>query len=161
MSFQPEDLRETMRSWTSGVVLVTSQFQGRRHGMTVSSFTSVAVEPPLVLVCIDTSSRTHDLIVNSGTFAAAILAEDQREISDRFAGRHGEFEDRFESLAVITTPSGCPIPEGSLAYFDCRLSATHPGGTSSVFMGEVTEAKNLRQAPPLIYHDQRYRLLVE
>lgn len=161
MTFQPEDLREMMRSWTSGVVLVTSQFEGRRHGMTVSSFTSVALEPPLVLVCVDTSSRTHDLIVTSGAYAVAILAEDQREISDRFAGRQGEFEDRFESLDVITTPSGCPIPEGSLAYVDCQLSATHPGGASSVFMGQVTEAKILRQGSPLVYHDQQYRKLAD
>ena len=161
MTFQPEDLREMMRSWTSGVVLVTSQFEGRRHGMTVSSFTSVALDPPLVLVCIDTSSRTHDLIVNSGAFAAAVLAEDQRDISDRFAGRQGEFDDRFESLQVITTPTGCPVPAGSLAYVDCRVSATYAGGHSSIFLGEVTEAKVLRQDSPLVYHDQHYHRLAD
>ncbi len=150
-----------MRTWTSGVALVSSHFEGQRHGMTVSSFTSVALAPPLVLVCIDTSSRTHDMIANSGVFGAAILAEDQREISDRFAGRQGEFEDRFESLSVISTPSGCPVPEGALAYVDCRVTAAHPGGASTVFMGQVTEAKILRQAPPLVYHDQLYRHLAD
>jgi flavin reductase (DIM6/NTAB) family NADH-FMN oxidoreductase RutF len=161
MMFQAEDLREMMRSWTSGVALVTSHFEDRRHGMTVSSFTSVALAPPLVLVCIDTESRTHAMILNSKIFAAAILAEDQREIADRFAGRQGELEDQFESLPVITTPSGCPIPEGALAFVDCRVTAIHSGGASNVFMGQVTEAKILRQAPPLVYHDQHYRHLAE
>ncbi len=161
MTFQPEDLREMMRSWTSGVALVTSHFEGNHHGMTVSSFTSVALDPPLVLVCIDTSSRTHDMILNSGAFAAAILAEDQGQVSDRFAGRQGEFMDQFEALSVITTASGCPIPEGSLAYVDCRVTATHPGGSSTVIIGQVTEARILRQAPPLVYHDQHYHRLAE
>ena len=161
MTFRPEDLREMMRSWTSGVALVTSHLDGHRHGMTVSSFTSVAMAPPSVLVCIDTTSRTHDMILSSGIFAVAILAEDQREVADRFAGRQGEFEDRFESLPVITTASGCPIPDGALAYVDCRVAATHSGGASTVFMGQTTEAKILRQAPPLVYHDQHYHRLAE
>jgi len=150
-----------MRSWTSGVALVTSHLDGHHHGMTVSSFTSVAMAPPLVLVCIDTSSRTHEMILDSEIFAVAILAEDQREIADRFAGRQGELEDRFEDLPVITTPSGCPIPDGALAYVDCSLAATHSAGASTVFMGQATEAKILRQAAPLVYHDQHYRRLAE
>jgi len=161
MSFQPEDLREMMRSWTSGVALVTSHFEDQPHGMTVSSFTSVALAPPLVLVCIDTASRTHEMILKSEIFAAAVLAEDQREIADRFAGRQGEFEDQFEFLPVITTSSGCLIPEGALAYVDCRVTAIHSGGASTVFMGQATEAKILRQAAPLVYHDQHYRRLAK
>jgi flavin reductase (DIM6/NTAB) family NADH-FMN oxidoreductase RutF len=159
MSFQPEDLSETMRSWTSGVTLVTSHFEGHDHGMTVSSFTSVALEPPLVLVCIDISSRTHEMILRSEIFAAAILAEDQQGVADRFASRKGEHDDRFASLPLITTPGGCPIPEGALAYIDCRLAATHSAGASTVFMGQVTDTRVLRQAPPLVYHNRAYRRL--
>jgi flavin reductase (DIM6/NTAB) family NADH-FMN oxidoreductase RutF len=159
MTFQPDDLREVMRTWTSGVALVTSHLDDDRHGMTVSSFTSVAMTPPLVLVCIDTSSRTHEMIMTSEKYAVAILAEDQRELADRFAGRKGELEDRFASLTVIETPNGCPIPEGALAYIDCRVAAAHPAGASIVFMGEVLAVKILRQAPPLVYHNQDYRRL--
>jgi flavin reductase (DIM6/NTAB) family NADH-FMN oxidoreductase RutF len=161
MTFQPEELREVMRTWTSGVVLVTAQFEGRRHGMTVSSFTSVALDPPSVLVCIDTESRTHELIHNAQVFAAAVLAHDQSAISDRFAGRMGELEDRFESLPVITTSSGCPIPDGALAYIDCQVTAAYPGGASTIFVGQVTDAKTLRQAPPLVYHNQGYHHIEE
>jgi flavin reductase (DIM6/NTAB) family NADH-FMN oxidoreductase RutF len=161
MTFDPENLRVVMRSWTTGVALVTAAFEGRRHGMTVSSFTSVAMEPPLVLVCINTASRTHDLIQGSGRFAVAVLAEEQEAVASRFAGGHNNPEDRFAGLPVIDTQSGCPLPVGSLAYVDCELAARHPAGTSTIFVGQVTAAEVLSQGRPLLYFQKGYRRIQE
>jgi flavin reductase (DIM6/NTAB) family NADH-FMN oxidoreductase RutF len=159
MTFDPEQLRVVMRSWTTGVALVSAAFDGKRHGMTVSSFTSVAMEPPLVLVCINAASRTHDLIQGSGRFAVSILAEGQEAIASRFAGGHDDQDDRFSGLKVITTPGGCQVPEGSLAYVDCGLVAGHPAGTSTIFVGQVTAAEVIGHGQPLLYYQKGYRRL--
>ena len=82
-----EQLRQTMRAWTSGVTVVTATHAGARHGMTVSSFTSVALDPPLIIISLQVNSRTHALISQARSFAVTVLSADQQEISDRFAGR--------------------------------------------------------------------------
>lgn len=97
------------------------------------------------------------MVEASGYFAVAILAQDQEEISDIFAGRVGDEENRFEGIDVIRSPSGCPIPEGSLGYLDCRVESTIPVATHSIVIGDVLETARLRQVPPLLYYDQGYR----
>lgn len=148
-----------MRRWSSGITIVTAQHNGQRHGMTVSSFTSVSLQPPIVLVCIDQSTRTHNLIQDSGQFAACILHRDQREISDRFAGRMPDIPDRFEGLEVEKTRGGLIVPAGCLASMDCRLVATQPLGRSTVFMAEVGSVKLGSEGPPLLYYNQDYHFL--
>jgi flavin reductase (DIM6/NTAB) family NADH-FMN oxidoreductase RutF len=154
-----QSLRLAMRRWSSGVTIVTAEHEGRRHGMTVSSFTSVSLQPPIVLVCIDRSTRTHNLIQDSGKFAACILHRDQLELSERFAGRLPEITDRFEGLELDTTAEGLSVPAGCLASMDCRLIATHLLGRSTVFIGEVSSVKLGREGPPLLYYNQGYRFL--
>jgi flavin reductase (DIM6/NTAB) family NADH-FMN oxidoreductase RutF len=148
-----------MRRWSSGITIVTAQHDGRRHGMTVSSFTSVSLQPPTVLVCIDRSTRTHDLIHDSGQFAVCILHRDQQALSDRFAGRMPGVTDRFDGIEVETTPAGLFVPAGYLASMDCRLVATHLSGKSTVFMAEVDWVKLGPEGPPLLYYNQNYHFL--
>jgi flavin reductase (DIM6/NTAB) family NADH-FMN oxidoreductase RutF len=159
MTVEPDVLRIVMRRWTTGVTLVTSCHQGTVHGMTVSSFTSVSLAPPMVLVSLERSARTHQMVADSGHFAVAMLAADQQDLSDRFAGRIADELDRFEGVAFERAPSGCPIPEGCLSYLDCTVVATHDAGTHTVFIGEVDVANVLREAPPLVYFDRDYRSL--
>jgi flavin reductase (DIM6/NTAB) family NADH-FMN oxidoreductase RutF len=156
-----QSLRLAMRRWSSGITIVTAQHDGRRHGMTVSSFTSVSLQPPIVLVCIDRATRTHDLIHNSGRFAACILHQDQQSLSDRFAGRMPDLTDRFDGIEVETTPAGLSVPAGYLASMDCRLVATHLLGRSTVFMAEVDGVNLGPEGPPLLYYNQDYRFLEE
>jgi flavin reductase (DIM6/NTAB) family NADH-FMN oxidoreductase RutF len=150
-----------MRQWTTGISLVTSQDDGRPHGMTVTSFTSVSLTPPMILVSIERTTRTHRMLLARRTFAVSLLAADQRDLADRFAGRVADSDDRFAGIAFHTVASGSPIPEGSLAYLDCRLAAAHGAGTHTLFLGEVIDGGLLRQAPPLIYFDRDYRRLAE
>ena len=152
-------LRVAMRRWASGVTIVTAEHDGQRHGMTVSSFTSVSVEPPIVLVCIDRSTRAHDLILDSGWFAACILRQEQKELSDRFAGRLPGVQDRFEGIELETTPNGLSVPAGCLATMECRVVATHLPCQSTVFMAEVRSVTLRPEGLPLLYYNQDYHSL--
>lgn len=148
-----------MRRWASGVSIVTGYDDGEIHGMTVSSFTSLSLEPPLVLVALERTSRTHRIVAASGQFLVAILAEDQQPLSDRFAGRIADDLDRFDGVDYWQAASGCPVPERSLAYLDCTVTGSHVTGTHTMFIGEVQQADQLRRAPPLVYFNRQYRNL--
>ena len=100
LTVDSEILRQAMRAWTPGVTIVTASHEGEQHGMTVSSFTSIALEPPIVIISLQTDSRTHELVSQAKAFAVTILSDKQQELSDRFAGRIPDAEDR--SLMNVT-----------------------------------------------------------
>ena len=160
-TLDPEQLRQSMRAWTSGVTIVTASHAGARHGMTVSSFTSIALEPPLIIVSLQTDSRTHDLVVQSNAFAITILADGQQDVSDIFAGRVPDTEDRLAGVETETLVTGAPFIKGGLAYLDCRVSQTIEVGTNTLFLAEVVSARGNGEGSPLVYHDRTYRKLVE
>ena len=155
----PDKLRHIMRQWTTGVSLVTSASGSERQGMTVSSFTSVSLTPPLILVCLETAATTRQLIADKRSFAVSILAQDQAMISDRFAGRLPNLDDRFSGLEVRLTTSGHPVPVGVLAYFDCRVVDELEAGTHTIYVAEVIGGDVLRRDEPLLYYDRAYREL--
>ena len=148
-----------MRAWASGVTIVTASNQDEQHGMTVSSFTSIALEPPLVIVSLQTDSRTHALVTQVKAFAITILAENQQELSDRFAGRIPDAEDRLAGVETETLVSGAPFIKGGLAYLDCRVTQAIPVGTNTLFLAEVVAAKWSGDGQPLVYHDRKYHNL--
>jgi flavin reductase (DIM6/NTAB) family NADH-FMN oxidoreductase RutF len=156
----PEQLRQSMRAWTSGVTIVTASHAGEQHGMTVSSFTSVALEPPLIIISLQTASRTHSLIAQANAFAVTILAEGQQEISDRFAGRIVDTEDRLAGLETETLVTGAPFIKGGLAYLDCKVMQSISIGTNTLFLAEVVAARGNGEGQPLVYHDRKYHKLV-
>lgn len=156
MPVDSETLRVAMRGWASGVTIVTARAGGEAHGMTVSSFTSVSLEPPLVLVCIEQPTLTHRLIQASGAFAVSVLEQDQREWSDRFGGRDTEHTDRFEGVPTFTALTGAPILANHVAYFDCVVSEAHRAGTHTIFVGNVLAAKLANGRSPLVYWRQGY-----
>lgn len=158
MQDEMDDLRKVMRNWASGVTVVTAKDGGQSHGMTVSAFTSISLQPPLVLVSLEKTSRTHDLVQKSRHFGVTILADDQIDISDRFAGRIPAFDDnRFLGLAIETMTSGVPFIVGGLAYLDCHIVHTYDTGLHTLFIGEVDASCTALAGKPLLYHDQDYR----
>lgn len=159
MALDPEELRQTMRLWTTGVTIVSAQIGDVRHGMTVNSFTSLSLEPPLVLVSLERSTRTHRLVMQAGYFGISILGENQREISDRFAGRLTEHLDRFANLPVYGLVSGAPLLEAGLASLDCRVISAFEAGTHTVIIGEVQAVRRSDTGPPLVYYNRDYREL--
>lgn len=158
----PEQLRQAMRAWSSGVTIVTAFHAGEQHGMTVSSFTSVALDPPLIIISLQTESRTHDLISQAQAFAVTILADGQQELSDRFAGRLADIGgDRLAGIETETLATGAPFIKGGLAYLDCRVVQTILVGTNTLFLAEVVAARGNRDGNALVYHDRKYHRLVD
>lgn len=162
MTVEPDELRQAMRQWTSGVTIVSADHDQIRHGMTVSSFASVSLEPPLVLVSLEQGTRTHGLITQSGSYGVTVLAGDQQEISDRFAGRDTETDNRFGGLDTHTLVTGSPFIDGYLACLDCRVVAQALYGNQTIFIGEVIALEvNADRQDPLLYYNQAYRQLQE
>jgi flavin reductase (DIM6/NTAB) family NADH-FMN oxidoreductase RutF len=161
MPVDPKDLRLAMRRWITGVTVVSAAAREVRHGMTVSSFTSVSLDPPLVLVSLDRESSTHRLVEQVGRFGVSILSQDQREISDRFAGCIYMDTDRFTGLDTYTLVTGAPLLAHSLAAFDCQVVYSYEAGMQTLFIGEVLALKTGADGFPLIYFNQDYRSLME
>ena len=146
-----------MRAWTTGVAIVTAAHGGEQHGMTVSSFTSVSLDPPLVVISLSTGSHTHDLVRRAGAFGVTILAASQSDLAERFAGRHQVEKDRMEGLQTEAFITGAPFIKGGLAFLDCRVTQTIRAGMNTVFIGEVLAVRGDDHDTPLVYHDQGYR----
>jgi flavin reductase (DIM6/NTAB) family NADH-FMN oxidoreductase RutF len=147
-----EDFRNVCARWATGVTIVTARNGETIHGMTVSAFTEVCLDPPLVLVCADLSSHTHPVIEGGGVFAVNILARDQEELSNRFASKKDEWR-RFDGLRLETGKTGAPLIPDTVAALDCRVVAAHVHGDHVVYIGEVQEARYSDREPLL--HCQR------
>lgn len=143
-----------MSHFASGVTVVTTEHEGRKYGMTVASFASLSLHPPLVLVCVEKNVKSHDAIVASGKFGVSILANDQADVSGRFASKS---EDKFAGAAVRDGDAlGVPLIDNALTTLECRLQGQLPGGDHSIFVGEVVSA-NVREGEPLVYFRSGYR----
>lgn len=160
MPFQPEDLRMIMRQWATSVALVTAHEKGIDHGMTVSSFTSVSLEPPLVLVSLERSSRTQAMVAGSQRLAVCFLSIEQEALSRRFAERRSKNHNRFDGVEVLRTPAGLAVPIGCLAYLDCQVLEAYPAGTHVLYLARIDSGEELAIGEPLIYHQQSYRRML-
>ncbi len=150
-----------MRAWTSGVTIVTAMYNGEQHGMTVNSFTSIALDPPLICISLQTASRTHDVVVKAGAFAVTILAASQQELSERFASHRSSMSERMDGLEFETLVTGAPLIKGGLAFMDCRVRDSIPCGTNTLFIAEVVAVRGDDHDAPLVYHDRSYHRLEE
>ncbi len=151
-----EELRATMRAWSAGVTVVAAMYEGERHGMTVNSFTSISLDPAMSAVSLQTGTRTHELISKSRAFGLTMLSAQQAKISELFAGRMPEVEDRFADLQTETLITGSPLIIGGLAWLDCRIVQTFDAGMNTLFIAEVVAARSFGAGAPLIYHDRQY-----
>jgi len=156
MTLDPEQLRHAMRAWTTGVAVVTATHAGQRYGMTVNSFTSISLEPPLVSVTLKNLTHTHELVEKSGEFSVTILSAVQKELSDRFAGRHPQIKDRYEGVSTETLSINAPLIKGGIAYFNCRVLNSILVGENTLFVAEVIAAQGEGTGEPLVYHNRVY-----
>jgi len=148
-----DDFRAAMRSFPTGVAIVTTAYDGRIHGFTVNAFASVSLDPPTVLICVNRIATAHPLIASSQHFCVNILALEQRALAERFAG--GEPRSRFDGVAYRIGPSGSPILAGTLAHVDCALTEGVSAATHTIFLGTVLDAGR-RAGAPLGYFDRSY-----
>jgi flavin reductase len=156
-----EDLRSAMRAWTTGVAIVTAAHAGRQHGMTVSSFTSISLAPPLIVISLSAGSQTHELIRQSGAFGVTILAASQQALSERFASRQPAGSDRMAGLQTETFITGAPFIKGGLAFMDCKVTQSIDAGMNTLLVAEVLAVRGDDHIEPLVYHDRAYRRLQE
>ena len=144
-----------MRIFPQGVTVVTWTEPDGARGMTVSAFTSLSLNPPLVLISISKDSSNHDAIVKSEQFAVNFLASDQGSISDRFAGRL-KMKERFEGVSFAKGSTGSPVIAGARAVIECLVWRSYDGGDHTILLGEVVRAGKLNGKAPLVYYGQGY-----
>lgn len=146
-------------SWATGVTVVTSRDGERIQGMTVSAFTEVSLDPPLVLVCADKATITNELIEASQVFSVSILAHDQDDLSNKFASKKDEHR-RFAGLDCDTGMTGCARIPGAIAWIDCTVQQTIDAGDHYIYLGQV-EAAEVGEGAPLLHFRRSYGRLSE
>lgn len=157
----PENLKAVMRRFPQGVTIVTTQSGDGPLGITVASFTSISLNPPLILVSIAKGTYYHDLFLNSKSFAVNILASDQGDISERFAGKVPQGEDRFRGVKFHPGSSGSPLIENALSWIECRNWKPIDAGDHTIMLGEVTSCAAEKESAPLLYINRQYATIAQ
>ncbi len=153
------DFRDALGSFATGVTVLTALApDGEPIGVTISSFNSVSLNPPLIVWSLACDSPRIAAFRVASHYAVNVLAANQRWVSDTFASRD---EDRFGGVGVSTGLAGVPLIEGCSAWFECSNEAQYPGGDHLVFIGRVERYARGDGAEPLIFHAGRYRQLLE
>jgi len=152
------DLRLAFSRFATGITLVTARDGERQpHAITVNSFTSVSLDPPLVLYCLGKSAFRFDVFSQAEAFAVNVLSADAQALSDRFAR---EAEDNFQGLEVTELATGSPVLAGCLAVLDCEREAMHGAGDHLIIVGRIKALDLPLEAEPLVYFRSRYRRLM-
>lgn len=151
----PDTFRRAFRSWASGVAVVSASRDGKLHGMTASSLTSVSLHPPLLSVCCDLETRTLELIHGVRRFGVTVLARGQEELSNRFASKALE-DVRFEGQAYHVGEHGVPLLDGGVAQFECAVHDIVRAGDHDIVIGQVLSAQ-ASDGEPLLYWAGAYR----
>lgn len=152
-----EQYKRTLAHWATGVTVLSTVAGGEDVGITASSFTSLSISPPQVLVSVSKRLYTHNALRESGVFAVSILREEQVGWGKRFAGLVPEVEDRFADIAVHRAETGCAILSEALGWVDCRVTHIYDGDDHSIFVGEVLAAGAQEEGKPLIYYHRNWR----
>jgi flavin reductase len=150
--------REAMGSFPTGVTVVTvASADGNIHGITVNSFSSVSLDPMLVLICLKKTSRGLGLIERAGAFAVNVLSVGQHDLAHRFAHRHRPVGPAmFDGVAFEPGVTGCPVLVDATAWFDCLLRRSHPAGDHLIVLGEVVALVHRPQLEPLLFRAGTY-----
>jgi flavin reductase (DIM6/NTAB) family NADH-FMN oxidoreductase RutF len=157
MTATAEGFRDVLSRWASGVSVVTTNHEGMLYGLTVSSFSSLSLDPPLVLVCLANTNRIVGMISASQGFAVSILASGQAAASNYFARQGRLPTPDFTEIEGDWTPSGQPVIRGSLAWMVCDLQSSFVEGDHTVVIGRVIDTHAETEGQPLLYWSRRYR----
>jgi flavin reductase (DIM6/NTAB) family NADH-FMN oxidoreductase RutF len=156
----PHDYRRVVGRFATGVTVISTVRDGEHHAMTCNSFTSVSLEPVLVLFCAEKIARFHDAVLASGTWAVSVLGEGQEELSRHFAARGREVPWQFAGVPHGYGPhTGAAVLDGALAVLECRTVTTTEAGDHTVVIGEVLGLDVPEpHEDPLLYYEGRYRV---
>ena len=158
MNMDPKEFRTTLGRFATGVTVVTADNSGVRRGMTANAFSSLSLDPPLVIVCVDYKASFLNVIQGAKKFIVNFLAEDQKSTSDWFSGKGRDAENQFVDILFEPGENGAPILTGSLANLECETHQELPGGDHLIVVGRVTRIileEDVR--PPLLFYGGAYR----
>lgn len=148
--------RQIMGRFATGVTVVTTEVEGRLHGITVNALASVSLEPLLLLICIDKGAQAHEEIDSCRSFAVNFLTVDQEELSRLFARRGEPEPGRLRGVSYHTGSHGAPVLDGCLAHLECAVHDRWPAGDHTIFLARVLAGDLGEDAPPLLFHRGRY-----
>ncbi len=155
--------RDTYRSligqFATGVTVVTTNVDGRLHGMTANAVCSLSLEPLQLLVCVDRESNCHEQMQRAEAFGLSILAFDQEEISNTFARTTAPVAGSLLGVGFRQGSLGEPLIENALAHLECRIAERIDGGDHIIVIGDVVAGELLRDAEPLLFYGGRYARL--
>ena len=157
MTIDPRDFRAALGNFATGIAVETARAgDGRPVGMTINSFASVSLDPPLVLWSLARNSQHLDAFAEAGHYAVNILREEQRDLSVRFSA---QLSDRWDGVESDLWETGAPILRGCLATVECMTDAVHDGGDHIILVGRVIRLASERDGRPLLYYSGRYATL--
>jgi flavin reductase (DIM6/NTAB) family NADH-FMN oxidoreductase RutF len=161
MPFDPIQFRQLLGRFATGVTVITANHNNEKHGMTANAFTSVSLNPPLILVSIDKRANMHDIMMEHDSFCVNFLSENRREWSDWWAGKAPKDADQFANIPHTDSTTGSPVLEGCLGYIDCKVWERYPAGDHTLVLGEVQDAAvNTNPAiKPLLFFASKYHQL--
>ena len=146
-------LREALGCFVTGVTVVTTRYGDELHGLTANSFTSVSLDPPLVLFSLSRTADCFDVFEQSDLFAINVLRSDQEALSNRFATKD---IDKWSGVGWRPGHGDCPLLDGAIATFECRVTARHEGGDHVIYVGEVLRFDHGPDGEPLAFFRGRY-----
>jgi len=154
MPIERNELRRVMGHFATGVTVITTLAQdGKLHGLTANAVSSLSLDPPLLIICVDKKADSYSCFEQSKVFTVNILSDDQEDLSRRFAVSGGE---KFEGVAYRRGANGAPILNGSLAHLECKVYAAYDGGDHTIYLGLIDVAET-REAKPLLFFRGGYR----
>lgn len=151
--------RKVVGRFATGVAIVTTRAGGVDHAMTVNSFTSVSLEPLLVLICVERVARFHDAVIEAGVWGVSVLPASMEEASRHFALRGRPLNGQLARWPHHRGESGVALFDDAVATVECTTYAVHPGGDHSIVVGAVSALGAPGDGAPLLYHEGRYRHL--
>jgi flavin reductase (DIM6/NTAB) family NADH-FMN oxidoreductase RutF len=156
--FTAKEFRSALGAFATGVTVITSQAGEESYGMTANAFTSLSLDPPLVLVCVKGGTEGARTIAANGVFAVNVLGAEQEPISRYFSSKERpRGREAFREISHRSGRTGSPILDGAAAYLDCRLTAQHAAGDHVIFIGEVQALGVDPAVAPLLFHNGAYR----
>ncbi|MDX3002788.1 flavin reductase family protein [Kribbella solani] len=156
------DFRVALGKFAAGITIMSTSQDGVAHAMTANAFTSVSLDPPLVLVCVDKGVRMHAAVLDCGYWAVSVLSAAQQPIADRFARSGRDLYSQFDGIGTTAGPkTGCVVVDGALSWLECRTWATYDGGDHTIVVGEVLSLGNGESTADgaLVYYSRGYREL--
>jgi flavin reductase len=158
--FTGRDFRDAVGSFATGINVITTRSDEAAYGLTANAFSSVSLDPPLVLICVGSTSQGCEVITRNKAFAVNVLSHDQEPLSRFFASKdRPKGVDAFRGVPHSVAITGSPLLDGAAAQMDCRLHAAHQAGDHMIFIGEVVALNVDSEAKPLIFHGGGYGIM--